>query len=229
MEHDYPKGFLKEEDAGEDFIPLSNVDGAEAVRKVYFPLRKKFETGQRTKLTKKGAPGFYQFTKDAFYQTNKWLRGTEDPPEHPDDFGDDFGIIFSKGELYKLVVKIDEEIAGTIIPVNIIVQKGVNGPDSEYGNLKPGDIFTDNGIVSASLSVYGAFDGKYILRIRIKAGCVAAFAPALSPFEEEAEVILPRRSSFFVQAVEKTANRNGVERTVIYCELLQQKGKQNEN
>lgn len=204
---DYPDGFLKDEHGGPDYIPITDVSGMSNVKRLFFKMVNNFEQGQKTKLSKLGAPGLHKYTTSSYAEINNWLRGISNP--HNEDF------------VRRTIEKIDKELEGTVVPVNVVVQRAVNGPDSTYENLKPGDIFTDDAVISTSLSANSGFSGKYILRIRVRAGSIGAFAPALSQFPAEAEIILPRRSSFFVKKVEESVNRWGRRCFLIYCDLLQ--------
>lgn len=204
---DYPDGFLKDEHGGPDYIPISDVSGTSEVKRLFFQMVNNFEQGQKTMLSKLGAPGLHEYTTNSFTEINNWLRGIYDP--------------YDEGAVRQTIEKIDKEFEGAVVPVNIVVQRAVNSPDSLYGNLKPGDIFTDDAVISTSISSNSGFSGKYILRIRVRAGSVGAFAPALSAFPREAEIILPRRSSFFVKKVEDEVDKNGNKKILIYCDLLQ--------
>lgn len=204
---DYPDGFLKDEHGGPDYIPITDVSGETEVKRLFFQMVNNFEQGQKTMLSRSGAPGLHEYTTGSFTEINNWLRGISDPRD--EDF------------VRQTIENLDKELEGCVVPVNIVVQRAVRGPDSIYGNLKPGDIITDDAVISTSISSNSGFNGKYILRIRIRAGSIGAFAPALSAFPREAEIILPRRSSFFVKKVEESVDKWGGKRFLIYCDLLQ--------
>lgn len=186
---------------------FTDVSGTSEVKRLFFQMVNNFEQGQKTMLSKLGAPGLHEYTTNSYTEINNWLRGISDP--------------YDEDDVRQTIEKIDKEFEGAVVPVNIVVQRAVNSPDSLYGNLKPGDIFTDDAVISTSISSNSGFSGKYILRIRVRAGSVGAFAPALSAFPREAEIILPRRSSFFVKKVEDEVDKNGNKKILIYCDLLQ--------
>lgn len=108
-----------------------------------------------------------------------------------------------------------------------------DGSDSICRNLRPAcKFFADNTADIAALRADSDFRNKCLLRIRIKSGSIEAHAPMISVFPREAEIILPRRSSFFVKKVRKEIVKTEDERgnistneaIVIYCDLLQRDG-----
>ncbi len=210
---------LLEANASKEYMPsefIKDNDGNEYLRVSTLPwptvlsLTPAFQTTCKMDLSKRQSDndadyghGLPRYTA-SYRQFNAWLRNLSMPSA------------YSVGEAESWAKDCDKDLEDCIIPMNMIVKRGIGSVPAGFNDLEVGDKFTDQGVISASMTSNGAFKGPVLLFIRIKKGSHASFATPYSAFQPETEIILPRKSIFQVVAIDKK-----IYPMTIWCELLQ--------
>jgi hypothetical protein len=164
------------------------------------------------------------------------LNGTQETDRTPEEInaalyyaGSGFGEINSSLRLDRepsekaadAIAQLDSAMAKSSLPDNVTVYRGM--PTELLANLAPGDTITDNGFISTSLSARtaAAFAGPRDTDVVIAQIFVAAGSNGIAPQRGEAEIVLPRGSTFTVVGSSQVTQRfPGVgPRTVIVYQL----------
>ncbi len=201
-----PVKFIKADD-GTDFIPLADLtfeNGKKlcpAFQAVSSMNLTQPETAKK-KFNPESLHGLPKYTA-SYREFNNWLRNLSNPSMQ------------SVSDLEKWAKECDEEMKDCICPFNMILQRG-SGAIPQFDQLKKGDIFVDQGVMSTTYSSNAGFGGSVMLFIRVKKGSHVSYATQYSAFPNEQEIVLPRCSAFKIIEIDDTSYPKK-----IYMELLQ--------
>jgi hypothetical protein len=112
------------------------------------------------------------------------------------------------------IQQLDKAIGSSALPQDTVLYRGFGFAPKGLSKLKVGATFSDKGYVSTSLNrsiaesfTKGGAKGSVVMRIKAKKGTKALPVSAISEYQKEHEVLLPRGSNFRVTGVTK---KNGV-------------------
>lgn len=155
------------------------------------------------------SPALKSYTHSGYTVMNGALRKKKDAIDLNKDLGPQYA---------KYVRDIDDEIASSSFKEDTILWRGVGHPETEWNGSPPPDVLTDHAFVSNSFNPEVAKDfsnGKTMFRVRVPKDfpalnvSISGASSGAASLSSEAEVMLPRGTTFRVVARHPKATKKG--------------------